>query len=98
VTLADLVADVRAATPSQAAEFALPDRREVLARFDALQGTLGSAMSTLVGRRLERVDRTRDRLGSAVQRQLQRSERRVAAAAAALPLALERYTRRPRER
>ncbi|HRP08459.1 MAG TPA: exodeoxyribonuclease VII large subunit [Gemmatimonadales bacterium] len=98
VTLADLVADLRAATPSQAAEFALPDRREVLARFDALQGAIGTAMSTLVGRRLERVDRTRDRIGNAMQRQIQRSERRISAAVAALPLALQKYTGRPRER
>lgn len=98
VTLADLVADLRAATPSQAAEFALPDRREVLGRIDSLQGAIGTAMSTLVSRRLERVGRTSDRLGNAVQRQLQRGQRRVDAVTAALPLALQRYTRRPRER
>ncbi len=36
VTIADLVADVRAATPSAAAEIAAPDRREVARRFTAL--------------------------------------------------------------
>ncbi|MBK7595759.1 MAG: exodeoxyribonuclease VII large subunit [Gemmatimonadetes bacterium] len=42
VTLADLVADLRAATPSQAAEFALPDRREVQARLNGLGAVLAA--------------------------------------------------------
>ena len=34
VTLADFVSDVRAATPSQAAEFAVPDRKELLNKLE----------------------------------------------------------------
>jgi exodeoxyribonuclease VII large subunit len=98
ITLADLVADLRAATPSQAAEFALPDRLDVLQRVGALHDRLLAATDTLLVRRTERLERTRDRLGNALLRQLRGSERRVAHAAAALPAALERTLRVPRER
>ena len=57
-SLTDLVADVRAATPSAAAEKAVPDRGELLRRLDALQGTLRSAAArrlALVGERLRHV-------------------------------------------
>lgn len=37
VTIADFVADVRAATPSNAAELAVPDQQEIFRRLDALQ-------------------------------------------------------------
>lgn len=47
VTIADLVADVRAATPSNAAELAVPDVREVRR---LLQGTLARARSLLTTR------------------------------------------------
>jgi exodeoxyribonuclease VII large subunit len=97
ITLADLVADVRAATPSQAAEFALPDRLEVLQRLESSGDRLDAALTALLQRRADRLERTRDRLGNALLRQLRTSERRVAGAAAALPAALERSLRRPRE-
>lgn len=44
VTLADLVADVRAATPSEAAELTVPDRADVAARVDGLGDRLHGAM------------------------------------------------------
>lgn len=37
VTIADFVADARASTPSNAAEIAVPDQREIYRRLDALQ-------------------------------------------------------------
>ena len=98
VTLADLVADLRAATPSQAAEFALPERAEVLHRLDLLGTAMGNQMAGLVQLRLERLERTRDRMGNALLRHLRTTERRVHAVEAALPAALERHARRPRER
>ena len=70
MTLADLVADVRAATPSQAAEFALPDRRDVAARITALGASLSRALQNLVSTRRARMDRTRDRMVAALIEQL----------------------------
>jgi exodeoxyribonuclease VII large subunit len=98
VTLADLVADLRAATPSQAAEFALPDRVEVLHRLDTLGAGIGGEMAAILRMRLERLERTRDRMGNALLRHLRSTERRVHLVEAALPAALERHARRPRER
>jgi exodeoxyribonuclease VII large subunit len=43
-TIADFVADLRAPTPSQAAELAVPDQREWLKRFGACEQQLGSCM------------------------------------------------------
>lgn len=50
VTIADYVADLRAATPSNAAELAVPDQREVRARLDRL----GAAMARSVRGELSR--------------------------------------------
>jgi exodeoxyribonuclease VII large subunit len=98
VTLADLVADVRAATPSQAAEFALPDRRDVAVRVAGLHGALNRALQNLVTARRARMDRTRDRIGAALLEQVRRSERRLLTVRARLAPALSRAvdTRRSR--
>jgi exodeoxyribonuclease VII large subunit len=52
----------------------------------------------MLSRRIERVERSGDRLANALQRHLHSSERRLHAVEAALPQALERHARRPRER
>ena len=98
VTLADLVADLRAATPSQAAEFALPERSEVVRRVDALSDALPIALQAIIARRVDRLVRTRERMGHALLGHLRASERRVQKIESALPAALERHARRPRER
>ena len=90
VTLADLVADVRAATPSQAAEFALPDRHDVAVRVAGLHTALNRALRNLVTARRARMDRTRDRIGAALLDQLRRSERRLLTVQARLAPALSR--------
>jgi len=95
VTLADLVADVRAATPSQAAEFALPDRRDVAARLAALRATFVGAMLDQVSTRQQRLQRTRDRMGGALLDLLRGAERRVLTARGRLAPALARHARRP---
>lgn len=50
VTIADFVSDKRAATPSNAAELAVPDQNEISERLSQLEARLAQAMS----RRLER--------------------------------------------
>ena len=98
VTLADLVADVRAATPSQAAEFALPDRRDVAARLGALRTSFMSTMLQQVSARQQRLQRTRDRMGSALLDRLRGVERRLLVARGRLAPALTRHVRQPSTR
>jgi exodeoxyribonuclease VII large subunit len=97
VTLTDLVADVRAATPSAAAEKAVPDRREVAQHVAHLERQIVQ----LAARRLEgadarvraqaarleaavtgRVRRTAEALGAAALRMRAATDRRVAALSA----------------
>ena len=60
VTIADFVADLRAATPSNAAELAVPDRREVRAALEADGGRLAAEVRS----RLDRERRELVRLAS----------------------------------
>lgn len=66
VTLADLVADVRAATPSNAAELVVPDRRASLESIGALEGRLVRALEVRLGKDRLRVERLGRRLGAKV--------------------------------
>lgn len=50
VTIADLVADVRALTPSEAGERVVPDRAEVLSTLDNLQQRLVSGLQNRAGK------------------------------------------------
>lgn len=57
VTIADLVADVRAATPSNAAEIAVPERRVLLDALQARQRALERSMEVAIARHRLQVDR-----------------------------------------
>ena len=62
VTIADFVADVRAATPSNAAELAVPDQQEIFRRLDALQTRMvqsGKKRVKLFAERYEKLARSR---------------------------------------
>lgn len=56
-TIADFVADMRAATPSNAAEIAIPDERAVRAEFEGAERALERHMATLLDRRRLRLER-----------------------------------------
>lgn len=84
VTLTDLVADVRAPTPSAAAAAATPDRAAVLPLVSALARRLAHGLErrTALGR--ERLARTSDRLESAMRDHTERRSARLRELAASL--------------
>jgi len=84
VTLCDLVADLRAPTPSAAAEAVTPDFGDVVAQVDALGDRLARGLRRRAERVGDRVARGADRLQAAIERRLERSGARIAAAAARL--------------
>jgi exodeoxyribonuclease VII large subunit len=66
ISLTDLVADLRAATPSAAAELAVADRRDVLRLVDDLSVRLASGLTGRTRLAAARLARSADRLHSAV--------------------------------
>jgi exodeoxyribonuclease VII large subunit len=103
VSLADLVADVRAATPSAAMELVLPDRGDILGRVGTLAAGLAQGLrrrTALVQARLHRSgDRLRHAMAWAMRREQERVVRLGAQLDALSPLrALERGYAVPRGR
>ncbi|MFL5402139.1 MAG: exodeoxyribonuclease VII large subunit [Gemmatimonadales bacterium] len=72
ISLTDLVADVRAATPSAAAELAVADRRDVLRLMNDLSIRLVSGLSGRTRLAAERLARTHDRLEAGMEAAVQR--------------------------
>lgn len=56
VTIADYVADLRAATPSNGAELAVPDRESLLQNLDALNAAMGAALNRQLKLCTQRLD------------------------------------------
>lgn len=67
ISLTDLVADLRAATPSAAAELAVADRRDVLRLVDDLSVRLASGLTSRTRLGGERLARTADRLQAGIE-------------------------------
>jgi exodeoxyribonuclease VII large subunit len=67
ISLTDLVADLRAATPSAAAELAVADRRDVLRLVDDLSVRLASGLTARTRLGAVRLARSADRLQAAVE-------------------------------
>lgn len=84
ISLTDLVADLRAPTPSAAAEMAVADRREVLRQLDDIAARLAGALSGRTRVAAERLARTGDRLQGAMEAVLRRERHRADRVAAQL--------------
>lgn len=84
ISLTDLVADHRAPTPSAAAEAAVPDRGEVLRAVGVLARRLAHGLRRRIELGRERLERTADRLGDAIEDQINRRKHRLATLAASL--------------
>ncbi len=77
VSLTDLVADLRAPTPSAAAEAVVPSRESVLDMLDRTGIRLAQALSGYAELGQERLARTADRLAAAIQVQQERRAARL---------------------
>src|SRR3954469_2225309 len=84
ISLTDLVADVRAATPSAAAELAVADRLEVRRQLGDLAARLAGGLSGRTRLAAERLGRTADRLRAAVEDSVRRDRTRLERLAAQL--------------
>ncbi len=93
VTLCDFAADLRAATPTAAAELAAPSRDDALRGLGQLANRLVSATARSLDTRAERLDRLALRLARPAEL-LQREQRRLDRAADRLGTALRRLAER----
>lgn len=88
MTIADFVADLRAATPSNAAELAVPEARVLIERLSDYERTLSRAFEMLIGRRRLALERIARRLEDPRRRHL-----RIAARVEAYRVRIERAMR-----
>jgi exodeoxyribonuclease VII large subunit len=72
LSLTDLIADVRAATPSAAAEHAVPDLRDVLRQIDDVSERLAGSVAGRTRLLAERLARSTDRLHAGIEGTLER--------------------------
>lgn len=77
ISLTDLVADVRAATPSAAAEAVVPDRAAASELIDVVARRLARGLAGRTDLGGEQLERTADRMHGAVQRHLERRTARL---------------------
>lgn len=77
VSMADMTADVRAATPSHAAQLLWPDREEMIQQVDAWETALQEAMQRFLSQRRQELEQREQALNwLSPERSLRRSEER----------------------
>ncbi|WP_126454118.1 exodeoxyribonuclease VII large subunit [Sulfuriflexus mobilis] len=96
-TIADFVADVRAPTPSAAAELLSPDRQEWSARLVSLQRRLSASMQNRLRQTSQRLDWLSRRLQSPAQR-LARAQTRIRELQQRQGMALQHYQHRRQDK
>jgi len=84
ITICDLVADVRAATPSAAAELAVPSRSELAAQVRSLAGRLANGVRRRQDRGVAMLNRVRGRFTVGAARVTERRRARLQSAAGKL--------------
>lgn len=84
VTLADMAADVRAATPSNAAQILVPDKREIDRQVRANVSTMVNMISNLYAQQIQLVLQQRERLLLGVHQVYKTTENRYTQLAAVL--------------
>ena len=77
ISLAELTADRRASTPSNAAELLTPDRTMVLKQLEVLRGDLGRGLTRLVKDRAERLGMYRTELDKGLRTAYQTAQLRL---------------------
>jgi len=96
VTISDLVADLRAPTPSAAAEAVTPDREAVRDQIALVPERLGRGLRGTLERRRVRLERVLERLGRDLERRLVGPRQAVDQAAGRLERGLRRLLERRR--
>lgn len=84
VTLADMVADVRASTPSHAAEILVPSRQELIDQVNSMLQRMVDNLRTDFKRSNDRFNHAMDTIQHGVNRQLQLGQQRILTIDAAL--------------
>ncbi|MCA9344352.1 exodeoxyribonuclease VII large subunit, partial [Candidatus Saccharibacteria bacterium] len=74
VCLAELVADKRASTPSNAAELLTPDKQAVLSEFKSQRLQLDSMLRSTLGGKIDLVKQIKERLNNAISRVISNAE------------------------
>lgn len=77
ISLAELAADQRASTPSNAAQLLVPDKRHELERLKSLQGQLGQSLSAQVNEALQDLKYSAERLQTALSNRLQQAHHQL---------------------